>query len=180
LPSLLFRPLDPSGILCRPPLDPSAGACFVKRKVESSTPLGSNFTPYLTGRATKGTWGNLGRQKEKEMLIHKWISSDGSELVSTTDVQINLTLPYSIRCFLQKASYPNFGRALAIVKQTVAGPTPAPPPSPTLLADMGHVGTWKKSEPGGIKTQSTCSDLLCPTHPPVELISFVCRKRAVN
>jgi hypothetical protein len=28
------------------------------------------------------------------MIIHKWISSDGSELVPTTDVKINLTLPY--------------------------------------------------------------------------------------
>jgi hypothetical protein len=26
---------------------------------------------YLTGRAIKGTWSNLGRQKEKEMKIHK-------------------------------------------------------------------------------------------------------------
>jgi hypothetical protein len=52
----------------------------------------------LTGRATKGTWGNLGRQKEKEMIIHKWISSDGSELVPTTDVEINLTLPSYLAC----------------------------------------------------------------------------------
>jgi hypothetical protein len=43
----LNRPLDPSGIPCRPPLDPSAGVCFVKRKFESSIPLGSNFSPYL-------------------------------------------------------------------------------------------------------------------------------------
>jgi hypothetical protein len=28
------------------------------------------------------------------MIIHNWISSDGSELVPTTDVKINLTLPY--------------------------------------------------------------------------------------
>jgi hypothetical protein len=27
------------------------------------------------------------------MKIRKWISSDGSELVPTTDVEINLTLP---------------------------------------------------------------------------------------
>jgi hypothetical protein len=27
------------------------------------------------------------------MIIHKWISSDGSELVPTTDVKVNLTLP---------------------------------------------------------------------------------------
>jgi hypothetical protein len=81
----MHRPLDPSGILCRPPLDPSAGVCFVKRKVEIFHPT------YLTGRATKGTCGNLGRQKEKEMIIHKWISSDGSELVPTTDVKINIT-----------------------------------------------------------------------------------------
>jgi hypothetical protein len=70
--------------------------CFVKRKVESSIPLGRTFHPtYLTGRATEGTWGNLGRQKEKEMIIHKWISSDGSELVPTTDIKINLILPYT-------------------------------------------------------------------------------------
>jgi hypothetical protein len=92
--NVLCRPLDPSGILCRPPLDPSAGVCFFKRKVESSIPLGSSFSPYFTGRATKGTWGNLGRQKEKEMIIHKWISTNGSELVPTSDVKINLTLPY--------------------------------------------------------------------------------------
>jgi hypothetical protein len=42
-----FGPLDPSGILCRPPLDPSAGVCYVKRKVERSIPPGSNFSPYL-------------------------------------------------------------------------------------------------------------------------------------
>jgi hypothetical protein len=47
LSSFTYRPLDPSGILCRPPLDPSAGVCFVKRKVESSIPVGSNFSPYL-------------------------------------------------------------------------------------------------------------------------------------
>jgi hypothetical protein len=34
----------------------------------------------------------LGRQKEKEMIIHEWISSDGSELVPTTDVKLNLTI----------------------------------------------------------------------------------------
>jgi hypothetical protein len=45
--SRYYRPLDPSGILCRPPLDPSAGVCFDKRKVESSIPLGSNFSHYL-------------------------------------------------------------------------------------------------------------------------------------
>jgi hypothetical protein len=39
------------------------------------------------GRATKGTWDNLGRQTEKEMIIHNWISSDGSELVPTTEVK---------------------------------------------------------------------------------------------
>jgi hypothetical protein len=99
---LYDRPLDPSWILCRPPLDQSAGVCFVKRKVESSIPPGSNFHPtYLTGRATKGTWGNLGRQKEKEMIFHKWISSDGSEMVPTTDVKINLTLPY-LYCSIHK------------------------------------------------------------------------------
>jgi hypothetical protein len=47
LVSDIDRPLDPSGNLCRPPLDPSAGVCFVKRKVESSNSLGSNFSPYL-------------------------------------------------------------------------------------------------------------------------------------
>jgi hypothetical protein len=26
------------------------------------------------------------------MVVHKWISSDGSELVPTTDVKINLTI----------------------------------------------------------------------------------------
>jgi hypothetical protein len=45
------------------------------------------------GSAIKGTWGNLGRKKEKEVIFHKWISSDGSELVPTTDVKFNLTLP---------------------------------------------------------------------------------------
>jgi hypothetical protein len=34
-------------------------------------------------------------RKEKEMIIHKWISSDGSELVPITDVKMNLTLPNS-------------------------------------------------------------------------------------
>jgi hypothetical protein len=59
-----FRPLDPSGILCRPPLDPSAGVCFVKQKVDSSIPPGPTFHPtYLTGRAIKGTWG--GKRKKK-------------------------------------------------------------------------------------------------------------------
>jgi hypothetical protein len=38
------------------------------------------------------------------MIIQKWISSDGSELVPTTDVKINLTLPvleceWSIQAF---------------------------------------------------------------------------------
>jgi hypothetical protein len=32
-----------------------------------------------------------------EMIIHKWISSDGSELVPTTDVEINITLLVSLR-----------------------------------------------------------------------------------
>jgi hypothetical protein len=31
------------------------------------------------------------------MIIHKWISSDGSELVPTTDVKINLTLPNTFK-----------------------------------------------------------------------------------
>jgi hypothetical protein len=47
---------------------PSAGVCLVKRMVESLIPSGSNFSPYLTARANNGTWGNLGRQKEKEMI----------------------------------------------------------------------------------------------------------------
>jgi hypothetical protein len=38
---------------------------------------GSNFAPYLTGRAFKGTWGNLWRQKEREMNSYEWIASDG-------------------------------------------------------------------------------------------------------
>jgi hypothetical protein len=34
------------------------------------------------------------------MIIHKWISSDGSELVPTTDIKINLTLPsLAVNCF---------------------------------------------------------------------------------
>jgi hypothetical protein len=48
---------------------------------------------FLMGRAIMGTWGNLEWQKEKEMIIHTWISFHGSELVPTTDVKINLTLP---------------------------------------------------------------------------------------
>jgi hypothetical protein len=32
LVDFIYRPLDPSGNLCRPPLDPSAGVCFDKRK----------------------------------------------------------------------------------------------------------------------------------------------------
>jgi hypothetical protein len=85
--------LDASGILCRPPLDSSAGVCYVKRKVERVRSLqGRTFHPtYLTGRAIKDTWGNLGRQKEKEIILHKWISSDGSELVPATDVKLDLT-----------------------------------------------------------------------------------------
>jgi hypothetical protein len=39
----------------------------------------------LTGRTIKGTWGDLGRQKEIRNDIHEWIASDGSELVPTTD-----------------------------------------------------------------------------------------------
>jgi hypothetical protein len=46
------------------------------RKVERSFPPGSNYSPYLTGRAIKGTWVNLGRQKEKVMISIKWIASD--------------------------------------------------------------------------------------------------------
>jgi hypothetical protein len=36
---------------CRPPLDPNAGVCFVKRKVESLIPPWSNFSPYLLDEA---------------------------------------------------------------------------------------------------------------------------------
>jgi hypothetical protein len=43
----VYRPLDPSGILCQAPLDPRAEVCLVKRKVESSVPPRSNFSPYL-------------------------------------------------------------------------------------------------------------------------------------
>jgi hypothetical protein len=57
-------PLNP---LCRPPLDPSAGVCLVKRKVKSWIPPWSNYSPCLKGRATKGTGGNFGRQKKVEM-----------------------------------------------------------------------------------------------------------------
>jgi hypothetical protein len=28
-----------------------------------------------------------------KMIIHEWISSDGSEMVPTTDIKIKLTLP---------------------------------------------------------------------------------------
>jgi hypothetical protein len=78
-------------ILCRPPLDPSAGVCLVKQKVESSISPRSIFhATYLTGLAIKGTWVNLGRQKEKEMISIKWIASDGSELVPTTDSKTTL------------------------------------------------------------------------------------------
>jgi hypothetical protein len=64
--SVVDRPLDPSGILCRAPLDLSAVVCLVKRKVESSIPPRSNFHPTrLMGCAIKGTWDNLERQEEK-------------------------------------------------------------------------------------------------------------------
>jgi hypothetical protein len=36
------------------------------------------------------------------MIIHIWISSDGSELVPTTDVKINLTLPYISYKFVEE------------------------------------------------------------------------------
>jgi hypothetical protein len=65
--------------------------CLVKPKVESSIPAGSNFSPYSAERAIKGTWGNLGRQKEKEMISIIWIASDGPELVPTTEFNIILT-----------------------------------------------------------------------------------------
>jgi hypothetical protein len=73
---------------------PKRWGVFPQAKGREFDSSGVELSTYLTGRATKGTWGNLGRQKEKEMKIHKWISSDGSELVPTTDVKVNLTLPY--------------------------------------------------------------------------------------
>jgi hypothetical protein len=41
---------------------------YRQRKVEISIPPGPNFSPDLTGRAMKGTWNKLGRQKAKEMI----------------------------------------------------------------------------------------------------------------
>ena len=41
------RSLDPLGILYRPPLDPSAGVCHVKRKVKSSIPPGGELFTLL-------------------------------------------------------------------------------------------------------------------------------------
>jgi hypothetical protein len=38
------------------------------------------------------------------MIIHKWISSDGSELDPTTDFKINFTLP--ILCYSQSTARP--------------------------------------------------------------------------
>jgi hypothetical protein len=86
---LYERPLDPSVIACRPPLDRSAGVCLVKRKVESSMPTGSNFSPYLlAGRNVKGTWGYPRRQKKKGNDIHEnRVASDDSEWVPTIDVK---------------------------------------------------------------------------------------------
>jgi hypothetical protein len=81
----------------------------------------------LTGRAIKGTWGNLGRQKEKEMIIHKWILDDGSELVPTTDGTINLTLPYLTLRKGQVAWYERVPNSLPPY------PTPPPPPTPLFL-----------------------------------------------
>jgi hypothetical protein len=73
---------------------PKRWGVFRQVKGQKFDPSRVDYLPYLTGRASKGTWGNLGRQKEKEMTIHKWISSDGSELVPTTDFKTYLTLPY--------------------------------------------------------------------------------------
>jgi hypothetical protein len=54
---------------------------------------------YLTGRAVKRTWGNLRRQKGKEMTSKK-IASDVSELVpTTTDVNITLNLWLDDQCW---------------------------------------------------------------------------------
>jgi hypothetical protein len=52
---------------------PRSGVCLVRRKVESSIPQRVKlFHPtYMEGRAIKGTWGNLGRQKGKEMISIK-------------------------------------------------------------------------------------------------------------
>jgi hypothetical protein len=58
------RPLDPSGDIRWPPLDPSAGACLVEQKVESSIPPQDFHPTYLTGRAIKGTWDDLGEAKK--------------------------------------------------------------------------------------------------------------------
>jgi hypothetical protein len=56
------RPLDTSGILCRPPLDPSAGSA----KGRESDPTKSNISPYfLDGGCYEGYLGNLGRQEGK-------------------------------------------------------------------------------------------------------------------
>jgi hypothetical protein len=55
----------------------------------------------LTGRAFKDTWGDLGRQKEKELKSIKWIASDESELVPTTDVELLLERPIYLFSFIQ-------------------------------------------------------------------------------
>jgi len=48
VPFVIYRSLDPSGFLYRPPQDPSAGVCLVKRKIKSSIPLrGELFTLHI-------------------------------------------------------------------------------------------------------------------------------------
>jgi hypothetical protein len=87
-----YPPLDPLGIICRPPLDSSAGVWLVKRSRERSLCSQNFHPPYLTGRAVKGTWGNLkgggGGKSKKEMTSIKGIASDESEMVPNTHVRI--------------------------------------------------------------------------------------------
>jgi hypothetical protein len=71
---------------------PKRWGVFRQAKVRSHHGL---FTlSYLTGRAIKDTWSNLGEAEGKKIPdIHKWIAFDGSELVPTTDVENILTYP---------------------------------------------------------------------------------------
>jgi hypothetical protein len=59
------------------PLDPSAGVCLVKQKVEGSISPETNFHPvYLKGRGiNQGYLGGLGREKEKEMVFINCVAS---------------------------------------------------------------------------------------------------------
>jgi hypothetical protein len=50
------------------------------------------------------------------MIIHKWISSDGSELVPTTDVKINLTYLYCRVCVFRQ-SWPLLLRNLQVARK---------------------------------------------------------------